>query len=100
MQLARLGWVLIAGAGLEALEPYTRAWPEWVWRLSSETLFIYALHVVLVYGQGIGLSALIGPQLPVGLALLSAAGMIALSFGAALGYRRALPTLAARSAPG
>jgi uncharacterized membrane protein len=100
MQLSRLGWVLVGGAGLELLEPYTRAWPEWVWRLSSETLFIYALHVVLVYGQGVGLSQLIGPTLPPGLALLAAVWMIALSFGAALGYRRALPTLAARNATG
>jgi len=100
MQLPRLGWVLVLGAALERLEPATRAWPAWAWRLPSETLFIYAFHVLLVYGQGIGLVALLGPRLPPGLALLVAAGVIALSFGAALGYRRVLPTLAVRTAPG
>jgi uncharacterized membrane protein len=100
VHLQRLGWVLAIGAGLEWLEPATRAWPRWAWRLPSETLFIYAFHVVLVYGQGIGLATLIGPRLAPGPAVLLAAAMIALSFGAALGYRRMLPTLAVRTAPG
>ncbi|HMI93461.1 MAG TPA: heparan-alpha-glucosaminide N-acetyltransferase domain-containing protein [Polyangiales bacterium] len=100
LQLPRLGWVLVLGSALERLEPATRAWPAWAWRLPSETLFVYAFHVVLVYGQGIGLAALIGPRLSPGQAVLAAALVIALSFGAALGYRRVLPTLAVRTAPG
>jgi uncharacterized membrane protein len=100
MQLARLAWVLVLGAALDRFEPATRTWSAWVWRLPRETLFIYAFHVLLVYGQGIGLATLIGPRLSPALALLLAAAVIALSFGAALGYRRLLPTLAVRTAPG
>jgi uncharacterized membrane protein len=100
MHMTRLGGVLVIGAALVRLEPATRAWPGWAWRLPSETLFIYAFHVVLVYGQGIGLAAVVGPRLAPGPAVLLAAAVIVLSFGAALGYRRVLPTLAVRTAPG
>ena len=100
VQLTRVGWVLVAGAALEQLEPATRGWPDWAWRLSSETLFIYAFHVLLVYGQGLGLAALIGERLSPLASVLLAAVVVALSAAAALAYRRALPTLAARPAPG
>src|SRR6185436_6288177 len=96
MHLSRLGSVLVAFAALERLEPVTRSWPGWAFRLSGETLFIYAFHVVLVYGAGVGLAAQVGPRLPALAAVLCAVLMIIVSFSLALVYRRPRQALAGR----
>jgi uncharacterized membrane protein len=96
--LSRLGWVVAATALLSAIAPAIRTWPAWIGAVSSETLFIYAFHVVLVYGQGLGLSDRVGPVLAPASAAFAALGMIALSFGGALAYRRASAGLARSTA--
>lgn len=98
--LARLGWVLVAGAALVSAERVTRSWPTWVWRVSGSTLFIYAFHVLLVYGQGVGLASLVGPTLPPVAAIAVALLVMALSFGLALVYVRVETLLAGRARKG
>ena len=92
--LQRLGCVLLVLALLSQFEAASRALPRWVFRLSGETLFIYVFHVVLAYGDGLGLAAAVGRRLAPGPAVLVAAAMIALAFGGALVYRRAAGGLA------
>jgi hypothetical protein len=98
--LSRLGFVLVALALLGALEPAAHRVPAQAWVLAGETLFIYAFHVLLVYGSGVGLAALVGPRLTAWPSVLLAAAMIALSFGGALSYRRLLAGLARSTATG
>jgi uncharacterized membrane protein len=98
--VGRLGWVVVGLALLSWLEPWARAAPSWLWRLSRETLFIYAFHVLLVYGQGLGLATIVGRRLSPLPAAALALGMLALSFGGALGYRRLMAGLARRAASG
>jgi len=64
--------------------------------LSRETLFLYVFHVLLVYGDRVGLAAQIGPVLGPWQALGVAAGVIALSAAAALAYRPALALFGGR----
>jgi len=101
-QLARLGCVLWLAALLVPFESALARWPGWLLALAQHSLLIYLLHVVLAYGQGVGLSAWVGRTLAPGPALVVAAAMLALSAGAALAYdlvqRRG--SLAARAAPG
>jgi hypothetical protein len=97
MHLARLGWVLIAGAACCAVEPVARRLPAFVWRISGETLFIYGFHVLMVYGQGFGLAARVGRTLAPFSAMLAALAMIALSFGLALVYAGMRGALARRA---
>jgi uncharacterized membrane protein len=92
--VTRLGAVLGLAALLSALEPATANLPAWAWRLAGETLFIYALHIVLVYGSGPSLRTLWGQSLPWLPAAGIALGMVVLSAGAALGYPRLLRGLA------
>jgi hypothetical protein len=100
MHLARLGWVLATGAVLVWAERYAREWPAWIWRISEATLFIYAFHVLLVYGQGLGLASLIGPTLSPIVAVALAVLVIAISFGLALVYTRVESGLARRTRKG
>jgi hypothetical protein len=98
--LTRLGCVLASLSLLTLLERAARRLPAWAWELSSETLFIYASHVLFVYGQGVGLAALVGPSYAPLPSVLLATGMIALSFGGALLYRRFSAGLARGTATG
>jgi hypothetical protein len=98
--LSRLGFVLVALALLAALEPAARVLPAQAWELSGETLFIYVFHVLLAYGSGAGLAALVGQRLAALPSVLLAAAVIALSFAGALGYRRLLAGLARSTATG
>ncbi len=62
--------------------------PAIVATLGQHTLILYVFHVLLVYGQGIGLASWIGPRLgPLG-AVLAAVGVVVLSAAVALGYDR------------
>lgn len=101
-QLARLGAVLLLAALLVPFESAFARWPAWLLSLAQHSLLIYVLHVVLAYGQGIGLAALVGRTLAPWPAVACAAAMLALSAGAALAYdaARRRGSLAARAAPG
>lgn len=83
--LGRLGWVLAVGALLACVEPVLRV-PSWASRVARETLVVYVVHVLLVYGDGVGLGALVGPALAPATAALAAAAVVALSFGLALAW--------------
>jgi len=62
--------------------------PAIVATLGQHTLILYVFHVLLVYGQGVGLAATIGPRLgPLG-AVLAAVLVIVLSAAVAVGYDR------------
>ncbi len=98
--VGRLGFVLVGAGLLSLLEPAARGWPPWLWRLSGETLVIYVFHVVLVYGRGAGLGALIGRSLGPGAAIALACGMIVLSFAFADFYQRVSAGLARSTATG
>lgn len=99
-QLARLGSVLLLAAALAPLDAWLARWPSWLMALAPHSLLIYLLHVVLAYGQGIGLSALVGQTLAPWPSVFVAFCMLAVSAGAALAYdtveRRG--SLAARAA--
>ena len=88
LHVTRLGAVLAVGAVLSAFEQAAEGLPAWAWRLSGETLFIYALHIVLVYGSGPSLRSLVGHALPWLPALGVALGMVLLSAASALAYPR------------
>lgn len=62
--------------------------PAIVATLGQHTLILYVFHVLLVYGQGVGLAATIGPRLgPFG-AVVASVLVIVLSATVALGYDR------------
>jgi uncharacterized membrane protein len=98
--VSRLGWVLAGAALLGTFEPAARTWPTWTRRLAGETLFIYAFHVLLVYGHGVGLGSVIGERLAPLPAASIALFVLAVSAACALGYARAWAGLARRTATG
>jgi uncharacterized membrane protein len=99
--VGRLGRVLIVAAALSALEPRVGRLPSWAALLSRSTLTLYVVHIVLVYGEGVGLGALVGPTLALGRALAVTALVAAFSVAAALaGVGRMPGRLAARIVPG
>jgi hypothetical protein len=101
-QVARLGSVLLLAALLVPLEDAFARWPAWLLALSRHSLLIYVLHVVLAYGQGIGLSAVVGKTLSPWPAIFAAVSMVAGSCAVALAYDAVQHkgSLAARAAPG
>jgi uncharacterized membrane protein len=86
--IGRLGWVVGISGLLAAVCQRFSALPAWVRVLSGQTLFLYVFHVLLVYGDAIGLRALVGPRLAPGPAVLVALVVVAVSGGAALAYQR------------
>lgn len=98
--LSRAGAVLAVGAGLAALEPVALRLPSWAWRLSGETLFIYVVHIALVYGSGLSLRTLVGQTLPLVPALGVALLMVVFSATTALAYPRLVRGLARRAEAG
>jgi uncharacterized membrane protein len=101
-QVARLGAVLLVAAALVPLEQAFARWPSWLLSLAQHSLLIYVLHVLLAYGEGVGLASLVGRTLGPGAAFFAAAAMLLASALAALAYdamqRRG--SLAARAASG
>lgn len=101
-QLTRVGAVLLVAAVLSPLEDSFARWPDWLLSLAHHSLLIYLVHVVLAYGQGIGLAAVVGRTLMPWPAILAAAAMVLVSALAALAYDAAQRrgSLAARAAAG
>lgn len=99
--LGRLGWVMCAAGVLAGVEARVRV-PAWAGRVAARTLLVYVVHVVAVYGDGLGLANWVGPTLPPGAASLVALGMVVASFALALVPRSSAgrARLAVASAPG
>jgi uncharacterized membrane protein len=69
--------------------------PGWMRVTASSTLFLYVFHVLLVYGDRLGLRDQVGAQLAPLPAVLVALSVVVVSLAAALAYRRWLrPSLA------
>ncbi|MGD8858388.1 MAG: heparan-alpha-glucosaminide N-acetyltransferase domain-containing protein [Myxococcales bacterium] len=100
VHLSRLGWVSLGCAGLDGASEAGRRLPSWVLGLAGETLVIYVLHIVLAYGQGVGLADQVGRRLGPWAASGLAVAMLLTSAGAAVLYRRMASGLAARTATG
>lgn len=85
---SRLAGVLVAGWVLWFFGERLARVPSTIAVLARQTLVLYVFHVLLVYGQGIGLAAWIGPRLGPGCTLLAALFVVAASATVALGYDR------------
>lgn len=86
--LARLGYVLLALAGWCALERVLgarRAWADALARLSRRSLFVYAAHLLILYGTPFtpNLARRVGATLELGHALLASAAVLGLTIAAA-----------------
>jgi hypothetical protein len=91
--VSRLGWVALASAVLAGLSRHAASPPRWLMVLAGETLFLYVFHVLLVYGDGVGLSGRIGPRLSPWEASAAALAVVTVSLVAAWGYHRLLGAL-------
>ncbi len=83
----RLSRVTLACSALAWLAAQVGRTPMLIQELSKQTLFLYVFHVLLVYGQGVGLAESIGPRLSGWAAVGLAALVVAVSAGLVLGYR-------------
>jgi uncharacterized membrane protein len=93
--LQRLAAVVALSAALALACRQLDGLPAWVRATASSTLFLYVFHVLLVYGDRLGLRALIGPRLAPSEAVLAALSVVVVSLAALLTYRRWLrPSLA------
>ncbi len=96
----RLGIVIALCALIAAASAKVERLPTWAETLAGETLFVYAFHVLALYGSGLSIGALIGPRLAPIAAIGCAAAMLAISIGLALVYARKLrPLVLARRGP-
>jgi uncharacterized membrane protein len=87
--VGRLGRVvLVTGVFAWSLRGRS-ALPAFVRVLASETLFLYAFHVLLAYGAGLGLADRVGPRLGPGASVGCAVLVLAASLAPVLWYRRA-----------
>ncbi|HEY2734537.1 MAG TPA: hypothetical protein VGI70_11165, partial [Polyangiales bacterium] len=84
-QLGRLACVMVASA---ALALSTKRPPAWLEALAGQTLILYVFHVLLVYADGVGLAARIGPRLAPAAAIAVAVAVVIASFASAHVYRR------------
>jgi uncharacterized membrane protein len=79
MFFVRVGVVTLAASGIHLLQQKAGLAPRLALLMGRDSLFIYVLHLVIVYGSVLnrGLSQRIGPTLPLGQTL----GMVAAVFG-------------------
>jgi uncharacterized membrane protein len=85
---SRLAGVLAAAWVLSLIGGHLARVPNLIATLAQHTLILYVFHVLLVYGQGVGLAAWLGPRLGPAGAVLMALFVIALSSALALAYDR------------
>ena len=83
---SRAGAVLLVCALLAALTRRAPRMPRPLAALAGETLFLYVFHVVLVYGDGLGLAARVGASLGAWGAVGCAVAVVVASCVAGLGY--------------
>ncbi len=94
----RLAGVLVVSALLAGLAARVRTSPPLLLVLARETLALYVFHVLLIYGQGVGLADRIGRQLAPGAAIAAAAAVVVLSTILVLAYRAVARRRLARTA--
>lgn len=87
--VGRLAWVTLAASPLALADAVLRT-PAWVRCLAGETLFVYVTHVLFVYGDRVGLAAVVGPVLAPPVAVVVALAVVAASFALAFVYRDGL----------
>jgi uncharacterized membrane protein len=97
--LLKLGLVVLV-AGMLARWLRGKTLPPLLRQLSSETLFLYVSHVVLLYAGHVGLAQRIGPTLGLLGALGWALALLVGCAAGALGYRRAQRALRGRGGRG
>jgi cytochrome bd-type quinol oxidase subunit 2 len=97
--LLKLGIVLLVAAGL-AVWLEGRVLPALLRKLSSETLFLYVSHVLLLYAGHVGLAQRIGRSQSLAWALLWTACLLLACAAGALGYRRVQRALRGRGQRG
>jgi uncharacterized membrane protein len=86
--LLKLGVVLAIVTLLAAVGRAIPRLPRVLQVLAGESLIIYVVHLVMVYGAGVGLRSLVGPTLPLPAAMLAGFAMIALMVFVGLGWFR------------
>jgi len=96
----KLGLVLLLAGLLIALCEGRLRLPRRLRALSSETLFLYVSHVLVLYAGQVGLSRWLGRSLPLSQALLVALGLLLGCAAGALGYRRVAHSLRAHGGGG
>jgi predicted acyltransferase len=97
--LLKLGLVLLVAGALAAwLEG--RSLPALLRRLSSETLFLYVSHVLLLYAGHVGLAQRVGRTQSLAWALLGTLCLLLACAAGALGYRRVQQALRGEGARG
>jgi uncharacterized membrane protein len=92
-QLWRLAWVVLVSALLARASRGTTRLAPWLQVLAAETLFLYVFHVLLVYGDGVGLADRIGARLSPSAAAAAALAVVLGCFAATLAYQRLRSTL-------
>ncbi len=74
--LRKLGTVVAIVSVLSLIGRRLPGLPRWLQVLAGESLMLYAFHLLVLYGSGIGLYRTIGHSLPLGQALAFAFGMV------------------------
>lgn len=87
--LGRLGAVCVVSGGLAHGSRALRRLPGLVQFVATESLFLYVVHVVLVYAEPGGLATWVGPRLGPAAAIAAALAVAAGSCAAAWGWARA-----------
>jgi uncharacterized membrane protein len=85
---SRLAGVLLAAWVLWFAGERLARVPSAIAVLAQQTLVLYVFHVLLVYGQGVGLASWLGPRLGPGGAFLATLLVVGASAAVALGYDR------------
>jgi hypothetical protein len=86
--LQRLGSVLLVSALLAWLAARVRRTHGLISLLARDTLLLYVSHVLLIYGQGLGLADWVGRRLAPASAIALAALVVVGSGALVVGYRR------------
>jgi uncharacterized membrane protein len=84
MHVARLGGVVLVAACLTTLAMRLGGVPGVLRTLAGGSLTLYVVHILIVYGAGIGLADRVGPTLSPAAAVLVAAGVLGVSVAAVL----------------
>lgn len=85
--LQKLGAVLALASALALVTCGAHRLPRAAERVASETLIVYGVHILVVYGAGVGLSSAVGPTLSLAAALAVAACMLLAMIAIALGWQ-------------